>query len=64
LGCRGGFRIVLRTDPNKEVTDYNYEKTADESWRVTELVEKRLVKHINGIPTLSSKGTEKSLMAR
>ena len=55
---------MLRTDPNKEVTDYNYEKTADESWRVTELVEKRLVKHINGIPTLSSKGTEKSLMAR
>ncbi|MDQ3286918.1 MAG: hypothetical protein M3Q42_01415 [Pseudomonadota bacterium] len=43
-----GIRIVLRIEPNTEVTDYNYKKAADESWRVTELFEKRIGKHING----------------
>lgn len=45
-----GIRIVLRTDPNTEVKDYDYKKAADESWRITELGEKRIEKCTNGIP--------------
>ncbi|NQD96564.1 hypothetical protein HP532_28305 [Pseudomonas sp. CrR25] len=51
-----GIRIVLRTDPNTEVADYDYKKAADESWRVTELVDKRIAKHINGISHVMLQG--------
>lgn len=51
-----GIRIVLRTDPNTEVTEYSYKKAADESWRVTELIEKRIAKHIDNIPHLVLQG--------
>ena len=51
-----GVRIVLRTDPNTEVADYNYKKAADESWRITELIEKRVSKHIDGIPHVVLQG--------
>lgn len=51
-----GIRIVLRTDPKKEVGDYNYKKSADESWRVTELGEKRIEKCIGDIPYVIIQG--------
>lgn len=44
-----GIRVVLRTDPNAEVADYDYKNAADESWRITELGEKRIEKCIPGI---------------
>lgn len=45
-----GIRIVLRTDPKTEVGDYKYKNAADESWRITELVEKRIAKCTHDIP--------------
>ena len=51
-----GIRIVLRTSPNKEVGDYNYKKAADESWRVTELGEKRIEKCIGDVPYVVIQG--------
>jgi hypothetical protein len=45
-----GIRIVLRTDPNTEVDDYDYKNSADESWRITELGTKRIEKSIGKIP--------------
>ncbi|MDR0458257.1 MAG: hypothetical protein LBH10_04410 [Burkholderiaceae bacterium] len=40
-----GVRIVLRVDQNTEVGDYPYERAADETWRITELMEKRILKN-------------------
>ena len=45
-----GIRVVLRTDSKTEVGDYDYKKAADESWRITELGEKRIQKSIGNIP--------------
>lgn len=39
-----GVRVILRTDPNTLVKDYGYKNSADETWRVTELIEKRIEK--------------------
>lgn len=44
-----GVRIVLHTGNATEVKDYDYKKAADETWRITELGEKRLNKHLDGI---------------
>lgn len=44
-----GVRIVLRTGADTEVKAYEYKNAADERWRVTELGEKRINKHLDGI---------------
>jgi len=51
-----GVRVVLRTDPDVDVSDYSYKKAADEGWRVTELLEKRISKCASGIPTIVLQG--------
>ncbi|WP_276966813.1 hypothetical protein [Metallibacterium scheffleri] len=51
-----GVRIILRTDPDTKVPDYPYKKAADESWRVTELIDKRVAKLINDIPHVVLQG--------
>lgn len=43
-----GIRIVLRTDPNTEVKDYDKKNAADASLRITELLEKRITPCIGG----------------
>ncbi len=44
------IRIVLRTNPNTEVEDYDYKNSADESWRIKELGTKRIEKCVGDIP--------------
>lgn len=44
-----GVRIVLHAGNNVEVQSYDYKKAADETWRITELGEKRICKHLAGI---------------
>lgn len=51
-----GIRIVLRASPESVVADYDYKNAADERWRVTELIEKRIASRINGISTMVLQG--------
>ncbi|NQU65917.1 MAG: hypothetical protein HQ517_16775 [SAR324 cluster bacterium] len=51
-----GIRIVLRANPDSLVEDYDYKNAADERWRVTELIEKRITTRINGIFTMVLQG--------
>lgn len=44
-----GIRIVLHAKHEAEVKDYTYKKAGDESWRITELGEKRIEKCLDGI---------------
>ncbi len=54
-----GIRIVLRANPDSVVEDYDYKNAADERWRVTELIEKRITTRINGIFTMVLQGNGK-----
>jgi hypothetical protein len=49
-------RIVLRVDPCTEVEDYDFKNAADESWRITELLDKRINPRINNIPVVVLQG--------
>lgn len=51
-----GVRLILRIDPNTLVDDYTYKKAADESWRVTELIEKRIEKCVGSTPIVVIQG--------
>ena len=44
-----GVRIVVHAGSETEVGDYGYKRAADESWRVTELGEKRISKRLDGL---------------
>lgn len=44
-----GVRIVLHTSNETELSGYEYKKAADASWRITELGEKRINRHLDGI---------------
>ena len=37
-----GIRIVVRADENDEVRDYNYRKSATETWTTSELLKNRI----------------------
>ncbi|WP_165671910.1 hypothetical protein [Metapseudomonas otitidis] len=43
------IRIVLHTDSSTDVKDYEYKNAADETWRITELGEKRIEKCLGGV---------------
>jgi len=43
-----GIRIVIHAKDNTDVEDYDYKKAADASWRITELGQKRIDKHLDG----------------
>lgn len=43
-----GIRIVLHAKNDVIVKDYDYKKAADETWRITELGEKRIDKCLDG----------------
>lgn len=51
-----GVRIVLHAGNDVEVKDYEYKKAADESWRITELGEKRIGKHLGGLTYTTIQG--------
>jgi hypothetical protein len=44
-----GIRIVVRAASSTVVNDYDFKKAADESWRVTEWLDKRVRGCINGL---------------
>jgi len=45
---REGIRIVIHAKDNTIVNDYEYQKAADSTWRITELAQKRIEKHLDG----------------
>ncbi|WOB25909.1 hypothetical protein NYR95_19885 [Xanthomonas dyei] len=51
-----GVRIVLRVDQNTLVEDYSYKKAADESWRIKELIDKRIEKCVGATPIVVVQG--------
>ena len=51
-----GIRLVLRANPDSQVTNYDYKNAAQEGWSVTEFLEKRISGHINGIPVIVIQG--------
>ncbi|OSM94669.1 MULTISPECIES: hypothetical protein [Lonsdalea] len=43
-----GVRIVIHAKEDTQVSEYEYKKAADASWRITELAQKRIDKHLDG----------------
>lgn len=43
-----GIRIVIHAKDNTVIGDYEYQKAADSSWRITELGQKRIDKCLEG----------------
>jgi hypothetical protein len=43
-----GVRIVIRAAPNTAVGDYDYQRGAQDTWRIGQLLENRIVPKLNG----------------
>jgi hypothetical protein len=43
------IRIVVRAAVNTQIGDYNYERAAQDNWRVTEFINKRLYNILNSL---------------
>jgi pyruvate/2-oxoglutarate dehydrogenase complex dihydrolipoamide dehydrogenase (E3) component len=42
------LRIVVRTNRNEEVDDYDYKNAANENWRIAEFVKNRVAGRVDG----------------
>lgn len=51
-----GIRIVLRVDQNTEVNNYDFKNAADESWRINELLENRIIPRIGAATVIVLQG--------
>ncbi|MCK9194328.1 MAG: hypothetical protein M0P19_10700 [Nevskia sp.] len=43
-----GIRITVRAPSNMAIGTYNYQNAANEGWRITQLLENRILPNVNG----------------